>query len=291
MLPDAQNDPAVGSKGLVGIAITSPVAFYLGMPVAGIRLSRYVVIRTTMPVATIDHYGDLLLPEDQVCRPTHLRYRPLIDAVTQSHGMHGSAYREFRTCVASSIPEHDSANPWSGGPGRRRRLPLAVHGHRVPNFALQPKQAPGLRYILGAYLPVATDANHGRETSAPRPQASSRPVADRTRGDAGRRRACKRELGGSVEYRAYLKEVGDAADATGGRAVSLAGGYFGVKLPGDDANILLALDLDSDEGWVAWCEDFDGERCCDAAEVVVGQCSLDELRDRAIAALSRHSHR
>jgi hypothetical protein len=28
----------------------------------------------------------------------------------------------------------------------------------------------------------------------------------------------------------------------------------------------LALDLDSDCGWVAWMEDREGERCCDAAE-------------------------
>ena len=93
-----------------------------------------------------------------------------------------------------------------------------------------------------------------------------------------------------MEYKQYLQEIDRAADATGGKVVSLAGGYFGVQLQADGANVLLALDLDSDLGWVAWQEDSDGERCCDAAEEVIGHCSLDGLRDRAFVALAQHRH-
>ncbi len=51
-----------------------------------------------------------------------------------------------------------------------------------------------------------------------------------------------------MEYLAYLQEIDKAADATGGTVVSLAGGYFGVQLPADGANVVLSLDLDSDLG-------------------------------------------
>jgi hypothetical protein len=93
-----------------------------------------------------------------------------------------------------------------------------------------------------------------------------------------------------VEYAAYLKEIDRAADVTGGRAVSLAGGYFGVELMADGARVVLALDLDSDQGWVAWREDNDGERCCDSAEEMIGQVPLSELREQAFAAVAGHVH-
>lgn len=93
-----------------------------------------------------------------------------------------------------------------------------------------------------------------------------------------------------MEYGAYLREVDRAAAATRGTVVSLAGGYFGVCLAVDGANLILALDLDSDHGWVVWAEDRDGEVCCDAAEEVLGQCPLTELRARALASAAAHVH-
>jgi hypothetical protein len=94
-----------------------------------------------------------------------------------------------------------------------------------------------------------------------------------------------------MDYTRYLQEVDQAAEVTGGKVVSLAGGYFGVQLAADGANVVLALDLDSVQGWVAWAEDDMGERCCDFAEEVVGDCPLVELRPRALQALTTHEHR
>ncbi len=93
-----------------------------------------------------------------------------------------------------------------------------------------------------------------------------------------------------MEYATYLREIDRAADATDGKVVSLAGGYFGVQLMADGTQVLLALDLDSDQGWVAWREDEDGERCCDTAEEVIGPCPLHLLRRRALAAVTEHVH-
>jgi hypothetical protein len=93
-----------------------------------------------------------------------------------------------------------------------------------------------------------------------------------------------------VEYAEYLHEVDRAADVTDGKVVSLAGGYFGVQLQADGTHVVLALDLDGDQGWVAWAEDEDGERCCDAAEEVIGHCPLDELKPRALSAIAAHKH-
>ncbi|PWW24920.1 hypothetical protein JD79_04112 [Geodermatophilus normandii] len=53
-----------------------------------------------------------------------------------------------------------------------------------------------------------------------------------------------------MEYGSYLQELGQAAEATAGKVVSLAGGYFGIQLLTDGANVVLALDLDGDQGWV-----------------------------------------
>jgi len=93
-----------------------------------------------------------------------------------------------------------------------------------------------------------------------------------------------------MEYADYLREIDKAADATGGHVVSLAGGYFGVQLMADGSHLLLALDLDSDQGWVVWREDQDGERCCDAAEEMIGLSPLDQLRGRALETVGRHVH-
>lgn len=93
-----------------------------------------------------------------------------------------------------------------------------------------------------------------------------------------------------MKYADYLREVDRGATAADGKVVSLAGGYFGVQFPADGAYVVLALDLDSDHGWVAWAEDGDGERCCDAAEEVIGHCPLEHLRDRAFVALAEHVH-
>lgn len=93
-----------------------------------------------------------------------------------------------------------------------------------------------------------------------------------------------------MQYATYLQEVDRAADAARGTVVSLAGGYFGVELVADGSNVLLALDLDSDLGWVCWAEDASGERCCDDAEEVLGSIPLSELRERAFTAIAQHRH-
>lgn len=93
-----------------------------------------------------------------------------------------------------------------------------------------------------------------------------------------------------MEYETYLEAVKQAADETAGTVVSLAGGYYGVQLVADGGHVLLALDLDSDLGWVCWAENADGERCCDDAEEVLGHVPLRELRDRALGAIALHQH-
>lgn len=93
-----------------------------------------------------------------------------------------------------------------------------------------------------------------------------------------------------MQYEAYLQEIARAAEATGGKEVSLAGGYFGVQLMANGSRLILALDLDSDLGWVVWAEADDGERCCDSAEEVIGSRPLDELRERALTEAARHVH-
>jgi hypothetical protein len=37
-------------------------------------------------------------------------------------------------------------------------------------------------------------------------------------------------------------------------------------------------------------EDREGERCCDAAEEVIGDSALDQLRQRALTVIAQHRH-
>lgn len=93
-----------------------------------------------------------------------------------------------------------------------------------------------------------------------------------------------------MDYDEYRREITRAAEATGGEVVSLAGGYYGVQLMVDGGYLVLALDLDGDAGWVTWSEDQHGERCCDAAEEVIGPCLAHDLRERAVTAIAGHVH-
>jgi|tagenome__1003787_1003787.scaffolds.fasta_scaffold20871450_2 hypothetical protein len=58
----------------------------------------------------------------------------------------------------------------------------------------------------------------------------------------------------------------------------------------DGTHVISALDLDSDQGWVAWTEDEDGARCCETAEEVISPCPLDELHDRALETIAGDAH-
>ena len=94
-----------------------------------------------------------------------------------------------------------------------------------------------------------------------------------------------------MRYDAYRAQVSRAAAATGGRVVSLAGGYVGVQL---EAGVILALDLDGVlPEWLCWQEDGDGERCCDDNAQVLGVVSparYAELPLLAVSALRSHAH-
>lgn len=68
-------------------------------------------------------------------------------------------------------------------------------------------------------------------------------------------------------YAAYRRQIERAAERTGGNVESLAGGYYGVTMPGavglPGARLVFALDLDAPGApeWCAWLEEQDGEQC------------------------------
>src|SRR4051812_28810138 len=63
----------------------------------------------------------------------------------------------------------------------------------------------------------------------------------RTASSPGARVSADEDEGQTVEYAEYLSEVDRAAEATDGKVVSLAGGYFGVQLAADGSHVVLAL--------------------------------------------------
>lgn len=91
-----------------------------------------------------------------------------------------------------------------------------------------------------------------------------------------------------MDYRAYIKRTHQAASLGGGKVESLAGGFYGVRLPADGCHVYLALDLDTSTGWYVWREDADGERCCDNAEVALGWIPSEQLSEKGFQALTQH---
>jgi hypothetical protein len=81
-----------------------------------------------------------------------------------------------------------------------------------------------------------------------------------------------------MNYTAYRHSTANAASAIRAAGipadvVSLAGGYYGVRLGWGDrtpdgrtaVHVIVCRDLDGNGEWVAWCEDSDGERFTDDA--------------------------
>ena len=82
--------------------------------------------------------------------------------------------------------------------------------------------------------------------------------------------------------------VAEAAAVTGGSIEELAGGYQGVKVPGDGFTLMLALDMDDEDGWVCWNETVDGSRCCDNCYLKLGWVPLNHLAVEGFNALIQH---
>lgn len=91
-----------------------------------------------------------------------------------------------------------------------------------------------------------------------------------------------------MNYDRYLAKTHEAAGKTGGKVESLAGGFYGVRYIEDGTNIYAALDLDTNTGWWAWTEDYEGERCCDGNSMELGWRPTPDLRQAAMAAVLRH---
>src|SRR4051794_27289560 len=92
-----------------------------------------------------------------------------------------------------------------------------------------------------------------------------------------------------MRYEMYLATTGEAAQVTGGDMESLAGGYYGVRVKGDGLTLMLALDMDDEDGWFCWSETPDGDHCCDYYSIRLGWVGLGDLADEGFNALLQHS--
>lgn len=92
------------------------------------------------------------------------------------------------------------------------------------------------------------------------------------------------------DYANYRKITIEAARELRGRVESLAGGYYGVRLPVEGC-VYVALDLDGyldgDTGWWAWREDADG-MCCDDGAIHLGDEPYATLQPKALEAVIKH---
>lgn len=82
--------------------------------------------------------------------------------------------------------------------------------------------------------------------------------------------------------------VEEAAAVTGGTVEELGGGYRGLKVAGDGFTLMLALDMDDEDGWYCWNETVDGSRCCDECYLKLGWVPLTHLAVEGFNAIIQH---
>lgn len=81
------------------------------------------MLRTPVPEATIDEYGDPSSHEYEIRGPAQRRLGTSVHAVAKSSPMKSRAHGQLRKCVATSVSQHAAPAAWCRRPtGRSRTL-------------------------------------------------------------------------------------------------------------------------------------------------------------------------
>ena len=108
VLPDPRHVPPKRFKALVRIGIPRPVEVDLPCPPVAVAAWSKVVLRTPVPEAAIDEYGQALASERDVDRATRQTLNAQLDTKSTSAGVEFSAQGQFGTVPARAKP----ANFW-----------------------------------------------------------------------------------------------------------------------------------------------------------------------------------
>src|SRR5690242_16649898 len=97
-----------------------PILVNLRPPVLHIQCRCAIVLRTSVPPAPVDEYGDAASCEDDVGGSSKARQGPNPDAISEAASVDGAPYRQLRSGIASTVALHRPADRGRGSPRRAR---------------------------------------------------------------------------------------------------------------------------------------------------------------------------
>lgn len=124
VFPDSYDSPAGLAEGRVNGFIAVPVTLHLALPVLAIPSRSAVVIRATVPEASIDEDRHHRAREDHVGSAPQPGKRSHTDPVAKPDVVRGSADGQLRGCVSAAVALHGASRC-----RRARPRPTGVAAH------------------------------------------------------------------------------------------------------------------------------------------------------------------
>jgi hypothetical protein len=116
VLPYSQNRPSRVREKTICLRVPLAVSRNLLSPEVSVDLRGDVVLRASVPEATVQKDGKACRGEDQIGGPPYCSHRPSVHEVSKALCVHCSSQRQFRTRVASAVAPHRRAHCRRGCP-------------------------------------------------------------------------------------------------------------------------------------------------------------------------------
>jgi hypothetical protein len=106
VFPKAYDDPARLPQRRIRLEVSLRVANDLRRPIVRVGRRTRVVLRTAMPVTTVDEHSNLEAREKKVCRPPKCLHWPRIDLVSETEGVDAAPYLHLRPGPCAYVRPH-----------------------------------------------------------------------------------------------------------------------------------------------------------------------------------------
>ena len=150
VFPEAKHQPSRLLKALIRVAIAFHVAQDFLRPVASVRLWWDVVLRASVPIATVNEDRHLYRTKDHVCCPAKIWQGMCRNAVTKTLSMDQPSDQLLGLCVTAADRLHVAAAGCGRRPGTLWRFPLGIFGHIAERSTGAEQEARGSCLSLGS---------------------------------------------------------------------------------------------------------------------------------------------
>ncbi len=173
VLPDPEDGPSRFDESGVGLRIALAIARDLGFPELGVLPRRPVMIRATVPIATVHEDRDPWTHEDDVSSSPELRKWSRVDSIPEASRPKVFAQREFRPGIAAPVASHHRPDGRGARPGTRRGGRSRQEAHRynrLPCFlkVSSPRGGVDLSDVARDCPAAVVPANVGADPARPR---------------------------------------------------------------------------------------------------------------------------